>query len=76
MIAGRKRQDGADLVLDHYRAARVVMDELGTAAEQAILQHINRMIAQNDNESAHLWRCVLAAYDEMQIMQPGGALLH
>jgi len=76
MIGEHRQQDGGALTLDHYRAAKVVMDEFGAEAEQTILRHICRLIDQDDNEGAQMWRCVLAAYDELQTVQSGVGLMH
>ena len=53
MISKRERQDGAPLTIDHYRAAKVVMDEFGADAEQTLLRHICRLLDQDDSDGAH-----------------------
>jgi hypothetical protein len=67
---------GSYVVLDHCRAAKVVMERYGSRSEAEILSHIYRMTEQDDEEGAFLWLCVLKAYGELQKTQPRSTVLH
>ena len=76
MSAVQGDQDIVCLMLDHYRAARIVMEQYGIHGESEIFRHLSVMVEKDDQEGAHLWLCVLAAYDELCHLQSRSVMLH
>jgi hypothetical protein len=76
MNAMQGGQDIVCLMLDHYRAAQIVLEQYGPQGESEILRHISVMADREDHEGAYLWLCVLAAYDELCCLQTKATVLH
>lgn len=70
------RQNLVVLTRDHFQAALISIEELGSEAENEIFDHLLEVARGNDEEAAHRWLCVLAALHELQSTHQPAGLVH
>jgi hypothetical protein len=70
------RQNLVVLTRDHFQAAVILLEELGSEAEDEIFDHLLEVARANDEEAAHRWLCVLAALHELQSTHHPAGLVH